>query len=170
MTMTVRLYDGGSEQGPLGQVILGNALMVLLLGIGTTACWLVSPAFGIAYLIISTGSVYGLLRRLVCTRCYYYGKRCGAGWGLLASWFFSRRPLDEFSDNPGVRLAPLVYGGITLVPLVVSVGLLIRGATTALVILPALLLALGFYSSGPGRRRACSACKMRLVCKGSMVK
>lgn len=170
MEKSVQLYDEGLEKYPLRDVILGNATFAALLAAGTASCWLISPVFGVAYLVVFAALTYGLLRRLTCTRCYYFGKRCGSGWGLLSSACFSRRPLEEFNESPGVKLAPLVYGLMMLVPLIALAVLISQHATTTLLVLLAFLLAMAFHSSGPGRRRSCSACKMRLFCKGSAAK
>lgn len=162
-----QLYEGGAEQYPVRDVILSNVLFGSLLVAGTAACWLIAPAFGIVYVIVFSSLTYAVLRRLTCTRCHYFGKRCGSGWGLLASLWFSRRPIEEFNDSPGVRLAPLVYGLMVLVPLIALVILLVQHATTTPLLLLALLVSLAFYSTGPGRRRACAVCRMRLFCRGS---
>jgi len=118
MKKSVQLYDAGLEEYPLRDVILSNIAFAALLAAGTIVCWLVSPAFGVAYLVVFAALTYGLLRRLTCTRCYYHGKRCGSGWGLLSAMCFGRRPLEEFNESPGVKLAPLVYGLMMLVPLI----------------------------------------------------
>ncbi len=161
------LYEGAVEQYPVRGVVLSNVLFASLLVAGTAACWLIAPEFGIVYLVVFSALTYAVLRRLTCTRCHYFGKRCGSGWGLLASMWCSRRPIEEFNDSPGVRLAPLVYGLMILVPLFALGILLAQHATTTPLLLLALLISLAFYSAGPGRRRACAVCKMRLFCKGS---
>ena len=170
MEKSVQLYDAGLEKYPLRDVILSNVAFGALLAAGTASCWLLSPAFGVAYFVVFAALTYGLLRRLTCTRCYYYGKRCGSGWGLLSAMCFGRRRMEEFNESPGVKLAPLVYGLMMLVPLIALAVLISQHATTTLLVLLAFLLAMAFYTSGPGRRRSCSACKMRLFCKGSAAK
>lgn len=167
---SVELYEPGLESYPIRDVILGNLVMAALIAVGTIACWLVSPVLGVLYVVFSVVMVYGVLRRLICTRCYYFGKRCGTGWGKLAATWCTRGTLEEFNESPGTRLAPLVYGLVTLIPLVALVVLLLHGASSALLVLLAFILGVGFYSSGPGRRRACSVCKMRSFCKGCAAK
>jgi len=170
MSKPVQLCESGLESYPVRDAILCNAVMAALIAAGTIACWLLSPVLGGLYVTFSVLMVYVVLRRLVCTRCYYYGKRCGAGWGLLASKWFARGSMEEFNENAGTRIAPMVYGLVTLVPIIAITLLLVRGATTLHVVLLAVVLAIGFYSSGPGRKTSCSRCKMRLFCKGSMAK
>jgi hypothetical protein len=166
----VQLCDSGVESYSVRSVVFANLMMTALIAAGTIACWLLSPVLGGLYVTFSVLMVYVVLRRLVCTRCYYYGKRCGAGWGLLASAWFRRRSIEEFNENAGTRLAPMVYGLVMLVPLIALAVLLVRDATTLHLILLAVILAIGFYSSGPGRKKSCFSCKMRLFCKGSMAR
>jgi len=170
MSKSVQYYDVGLECYPRRDAVLCNLVMAVLIAAGTIACWLISPVIGGSYLAFSVVMIYVVLRWLVCTRCYYYGKRCGAGWGLLASALFPRGRPEEFNDNAGIRLAPVVYGLVMLVPLIALGVLLVRDAKTSLIILLAVILSVGFYSSGPGRKRSCVACKMRLFCRGSMAK
>jgi len=170
MKKSVQLYDDGLDEYPLSDVVLGNLSMVVIIAAGTIACWLISPGFGVAYAITSMVMVYVVLRRLVCRNCHYFGKRCGTGWGLLAARWFSRGRIEDFNSSQGVRMAPLVYGLMMLVPLIALVVVMLGGPTTSAVILLAILLAMSFLSAGPGRRRACSVCKMRLFCKGSAAK
>lgn len=170
MSNAVQLYDAGVEEYPLRGVILNNIAFASVLVAGTIACWLISPVFGIVYLVTFAVLVYGVMRRITCTRCYYYGKRCGSGWGLLAARCFKRGNIEDFNQGPGAKLAPLVYGLMILVPLVALALLMAQGFTTTVVVLVAFLLGMAFYNSGPGRRRVCSVCKMRTVCPGSAAK
>ena len=170
MKKVVQLYEAGLEEYPVRDVIAGNLAMTALIVAGTLACWFVSPLFGIAYAVLAVFMVYFVMRRLVCTHCHYFGKRCGTGWGVLAAMWFARGRIEEFNTSVGVRLAPVVYGLMALLPLVAITVALLGGPTSSKLLVLGLLLALSFYSMGPGRRRSCSVCKMRLFCKGSAAK
>ena len=170
MKKVVQLYEAGLEEYPVRDVIAGNLAMTALIVAGTLACWFISPLFGIAYAVLAVFMVYFVMRRLVCTRCHYFGKRCGTGWGVLAAMWFARGRIEEFNTSAGVRLAPVVYGLMALLPLVAIAVALMGGPTSSKLVVLGLLLALSFYSMGPGRRRTCSVCKMRLFCKGSAAK
>ena len=170
MKKVVQLYEAGLEEYPVRDVIAGNLAMAALIAAGTLACWFISPPFGIAYAALSVVMVYVVMRRLVCTRCHYFGKRCGTGWGVLAAMWFTRGRIEQFNESAGARLAPVVYGLMALLPLIAITVALLGGATSSKLIVLGLLLALSFYSMGPGRRLSCSVCKMRLFCKGSAAK
>ena len=42
----MRIHDEGIECFPLPRIVLGNALMLLWIGLGTIACWFISSLFG----------------------------------------------------------------------------------------------------------------------------
>ena len=170
MKKAVRLYDVGLERYPLRDVVLGNASMAALIAVGTVACWLISPWFGITYAVVTVVMVYYVMRRLVCRNCDYFGKRCATGWGLLAAKWFTAGDIEDFNSSPGVKIAPLVYGLMVLVPLLALILLMLDGSTTRTVMLLASLIVLALYSTVFGRRRSCSVCRMRLFCMGSAAK
>ena len=170
MKKSAQLYDAGLDSYPLSMVVGGNIAMAGLIAAGTLSCWLISPYFGAAYAITSVIVVYFALRRLVCRNCYYFGKRCGLGWGQLAAVWCSRGRIEDFNDSQGLKIAPLVYGLLMLVPLIALVVVVLDTPTTTSLVLLAILLGLSLFSAGPGRRRACSVCRMRLFCKGSAAK
>ncbi len=104
-----------------------------------------------------------LLKKHICSGCYYYGKTCHLGWGKLAACLF---PRDSGRRDTGVRLA---WFYVASPPLFVLVGLLV-GAL--LPVSPSHWATLGAYValnalSFPVRRRGCGQCAMRAVCPGS---
>jgi hypothetical protein len=111
-----------------------------------------------------------VLRKLVCTNCYYYGKRCASGWGKLSALMFKQGDIERFNDSVGVKLAPAIYGLLTLVPLVLGTIAAVRDFSVVKVIVLAALLLLGFYSGAISRNKSCSQCKMRDYCRGSLAK
>jgi len=91
------------------------------------------------YLIISyktnLGLVYGaywvfslcvLLPLIRCTKCYYYGKRCNTGWGLLAGFAFPKGEQEYF--QAGYALTFLMWP-LRLLPIFVGLQNLIGGLT-----------------------------------------
>lgn len=114
--------------------------------------------------------VYVVLRKLVCTNCYYHDKWCDSGWGKLSAKLFKKGKIGDFNESVGIKLAPLTYGLLTIVPLVliiISVIQVFSWYKTGVLIL---LLLVSFYSGGISRKTTCSQCKMRLICPGSAVK
>lgn len=166
----IRLYEDGVECHPVGTIIFGNLMMALWIALGTIACWFVHPYAAWAYLATALVTVGLALRKLVCTNCYYYGKRCATGWGKLSALLFRKGPIENFSTSVGIKVAPLTYGLLSLVPLVLVIAAMLWGFTWAKLAVLLALLGVSFYSGAIARRKACAGCKMSTICPGSAVK
>ena len=162
-----RIYEQGLEEFPKSGIIFGNLLMLLWIALGTAACWFLYPLAGRIYLVVAVSLVFLVLRWLVCTNCYYYGKWCPIGWGKLAALLFKQGSIEKFSKSPGVKLAPVVYGLLSLVPLIFIIVALVKEFTAPKIIVLVLLLAVSYYSAVGNRRKSCSNCKMRTICPGA---
>jgi hypothetical protein len=170
MAQDVALNEKGAERYPMSRVIFGNIIMILWIVVGTIAVWFFSPVVATVYLIVAVMTVYFILRKLVCTNCYYYDKWCSFGWGKLAAALFKRGKIEEFSESIGVRLAPIVYGLLTVFLLIVVLVVLIGEFDFYKLAVLGILLFFAVYSGSVSRRSACESCKMNTVCKGSAVK
>jgi hypothetical protein len=164
----IDIFKQGLEEHPKTTVILGNLVMALWIALGTIACWLLYPLIGWIYLAAALIMVGVVLRKLVCTNCYYYGKWCGLGWGKLAALFFKEGDMEKFSTSIGVKLAPITYGLLSLIPIVLVVISIVMEFTAFKVVVLALLLLVSFYSGFLSRKKGCANCKMKLACPGSV--
>jgi len=170
MKTETKIYEQGVEEYPKAGIILGNILMLLWIALGTIGCWFLFPLAAwlyLAFVIIMIGIV---LRKLLCTNCYYYNKWCCMGWGKFSALLFKEGNIEKFNKNIGQKLAPATYGILTLLPLILIVISLIQGFTLSKIVVLFLLLLVSFYSGTISRRKTCAKCKMRLMCKGSAVK
>jgi hypothetical protein len=170
MAQEVKLNEKGKEQYPMSRVVLGNVLMILWIVVGTIAVWFLSPLAATLYLIVAVITVYFILRKLVCTNCYYYDKWCSLGWGKLAAALFKQGRIEEFNESIGLRLAPIVYGLLTIFPLVVVLVAIIAEIDFYKIAVLVILLFFSVYSGSISRKSACASCKMNTMCKGSAVK
>ncbi|MCP4580272.1 MAG: hypothetical protein GY839_01545 [candidate division Zixibacteria bacterium] len=66
-------------------------------------------------------SLFVLLPLIRCTKCYYYGKRCNTGWGLLAGFAFPRGEQVYFQSGYALtfllwplRFLPVAIGLLNL--------------------------------------------------------
>jgi hypothetical protein len=178
MTSEVKLNEKGKERFSLSHVIVGNIIMIIWLTLGSTAVWFFSQTYfpvyaafiAVVYLCIALLLVYIVLRKIVCTNCYYYDKWCSLGWGKLAALLFKQGKLEQFNESVGLKLAPLIYGILTIIPfilIIISLVVLFDFYKIGVLIL---LIIFSGYSAGLGRKIACSSCKMNTYCKGSVVK
>ena len=167
MKKGVRIYKQGLESFPLSRIIFANVLILVWIVLGTIACWFVYPVAAWIYLAAALIMIFVVLRKLVCTNCYYYGKRCALGWGKISALFFNPGSIEEFTTCAGIKAAPITYGLLTLIPLVLCIIALVQAVTVLKVVVLVLLLAVSVYSGAISRKVACTNCKMRLICPGS---
>ena len=170
MEKEIKIYKEGLEEYPKSSMILGNFLMLLWIALGTIACWFLFPLVAWIYFVFAIMMVFVVLRKLVCTHCYYYGKWCHIGWGKLSALLFKKGDIEKFSTSVGIKIAPFVYGSLTLIPLVLLIISMFDEFTLFKLSIPVLLLLVGFYSGTIGRKKSCAKCKMRLICPGSAIK
>ena len=93
MADKVKIYEKGLEESPKGCILFGNLVMLLWFALGAIACWYFHPVAAWVYLAFAIIMVYIVLRKLVCTNCYYYDKWCGLGWGKLSALMFKKGKL-----------------------------------------------------------------------------
>ena len=158
------------EEYPKSWIISGNLMMILWIALGTIACWLFYPIIGLVYLAFAIKMIYVVLRRLVCTNCYYYDKWCSMGWGKLSAVFFKKGNTEDFKTSTGIKLAPLTYGLLSIIPVILIIVSTIHKFSISRIVVLILLLLISFYSGTISRKKACRECKMRLMCPGSAVK
>ena len=170
MSEQANLFEDGLEQHPLRRIIVGNLAMLLWFALGALACSYFYPILGLVYLVVAFVLVYVVLRKLVCVNCYYYDKWCGIGWGKLSAIMFKKGNLELFPTSIGLKLAPVTYGLLMIIPLVLLSVSIIQGFSWYKIVILILLLLVSLYNSGVGRRVLCSHCKMNLICPGSAVK
>lgn len=107
-----------------------------------------------------------LLKKHVCSGCYYYGKRCHLGWGKLAACMV---PVDSGSYQLSTRLTLFyILTPPTFLVAGLAVGFLLHPGVVHWVLLGAFVVCngLAFGLRKPG----CSRCAMRKVCPGSAAK
>jgi len=166
----VKIYEQGIEQFGLKSIIFGNLAMMVWIGLGTACCWFFHPIAAWIYLAVALLMVFVVMRRLVCVNCYYYGKRCPIGWGNVAAAMFKQGSIDKFGTGIGVKLAPMSYGLLSLIPIGFVIAAMVQHFQVAQPIVLVLLLAISAYSGSIGRRKSCVNCKMRYACPGCAVK
>ncbi len=170
MKPSVQLYVDGLEAYPIGRIVLANIIMILWIALGSLASATVWPVAGWIFLIYAVFMVYFVMRKLVCTNCYYYDKWCNIGWGKLAARLFRQGNIEHFASCRGIKIAPFFYASLTVIPLILLVIALIQQFTFTRLLILILLVGIGFYSGAVSRARACAQCKMRFICPGSAAK
>ena len=107
-----------------------------------------------------------LLKKHICSGCYYYGKTCHLGWGKLAAYMF---PKDSGNLLLGTRLT-LVY--VLSPPIFLALALLIGwwlhpGMWHWVFLSVYVVLTILTF---PVRKKGCAECALREICPGSAVR
>ena len=166
------LYKNWLEDYPNTMVVLTNVLLLLWFGFaayGMSALKLGRlSVFSIVYLLFAFLMLGFVLRKHLCTHCYYYGRWCGTGWGKLSLCLFKEK---SGNYELGRKLAGLTWGLLTIVPIVaIPVAMFLHREF----LLPGGISLTGFLAvmvvNQLGRKRGCAQCKMRYICKASAAK
>jgi len=167
-----KLYEKGLENYPKTAVVLTNVLLLLWFGFaayGMSALRFAGlPIISIIYLLFAFLMLGFVLRKHLCTHCYYYNKLCGTGWGKLSSHLFGEK---SGNYELGVKLAGLTWGLLMIIPIIaIPVAMFLHREF----LLPGGICLAGFLAimviNQLGRKKGCAQCKMRYICKASAAK
>ncbi len=167
---TKELYKNGFEEYPYSIVISQNLFFLLYFGTGFTGILSLKifeiPLISILYAIFIVVMLLFVLRKHLCTNCYYYGKRCSTGWGKLSSLMFKEK---SGNYKLGIKLAGITWGLATLIPIIgIIISLMLNFTMYRLILLGLfiLLTPINFIS----HKNSCKRCKMKNICLASMAK
>ncbi len=165
-----KLYKEGFENYPIGCVIRQNIFFLAYFGIGLIGMLplqiLGFPIISALYALFLILMLLFVLRKHLCTHCYYYGKLCSTGWGKLSALMFKKK---SGNYQLGVKLAGITWILATTIPIVgIILALFLDYSSSNLIflILFILLSPVNFIS----HKKACEKCKMRFICPASMTK
>ena len=165
-----KLCKEGFEDYPIGCVIGQNILFLAYFGIGFIGMLPLRifgfPIISVLYTLFLIIMLLFVLRKHLCTHCYYYGKLCSTGWGKLSALMFGK---NSGNYRLGVKLAGVTWILVTAIPIVgIILALILEYSPSNLtfLILFILLTLVNFVS----HRKACEKCKMRFICPASMAK
>ena len=164
------LYKKGTKKYPLAFVIGQNVFLLVYFGIGFLSMLSLQvygfPILSVFYVFSLAIMLLFVLRKHLCTHCYYYGKRCNTGWGKLSSFMFKK---ESGNYQLGIKLANITWALAILIPIIGSILALVLNYS-----LFTLSLLFLFVSLTPINlvihKKACEKCKIRFICPVSMAK
>lgn len=167
-----KLFDNGIEQAEKSYVIFENILIGLMVLLGYIGMYPLKifgiHLFSIMYLVFIIIMLVFVLRKHLCTQCYYYGKLCHCGWGKLSSGIYEKESGRQ-----------LLGGKLALFTWAVLMGMPVLGMTAVVLLKKAALMQeLIFFVpfvillavNGYLHKKDCTECKMRYICPGSAAK
>ncbi|MDP6627155.1 MAG: hypothetical protein QGG50_04570 [Methanopyri archaeon] len=151
------------EDYPLTTVIVAFVLTLSIYGLGAFIVAPMGTAVVAVYLLYCASLELMLLRK-ACPDCWYYGRRCGFGKGLLAARLFPKGDPQRMAERE-VTIKDLVPDFlVTLGPLLVGAVLLYMAFSWRVVGLLLILVVLAFPCTGMLRgTMVCPHCKQREI-------
>jgi len=165
-----KLFDKGVEGFSLYRVIGQNIFFIVYFTIGAIGLWPIqmygTPLISIAYILFLIVMILFVLRKHLCTKCYYYGKLCSTGWGKLSAWIFEK---NSGNYRFGVKLATVTWTLAMLIPITGMVLIMVVDFSYSVMIILAVFIVLTFLNFFT-HRDACKKCKMKFICPASISK
>ena len=167
-----KLYENGLENYPKPTVFLTNALLLLWFGCAAYGMSKIEfaglPIISILYLLFVLVMLGFVLRKHLCTHCYYYDSWCGSGWGKLSARLFKQK---SGKYELGIKLAGMTWGLLTIIPVIfipltmfLHKEFIISGGISLACFLVIMVI------NQFGKKKGCLQCKMRYLCKASASK
>jgi hypothetical protein len=124
--------------------------LIVLAQLGTWA-W-------VGYLALYLLEVAAVLA-FACTRCCYYGKACGTGYGKLAALFFKKGNEEEFHKAASHKVAGILMFVTSPLPILGGIASLIVGFSVYRLLLFLVLIGLTVAGFVTRPRLVCGHCK-----------
>ena len=165
------IYEAGIAEFDKKGIVTANIMIIIWLALGIYAAYLFYPAAGIVYGLFVALMFMVVMRKGLCTKCWYYGKRCALGWGIYTAKLFKKDDESKFEGCSASKFAPFLWMTVSILP----VALILASAYfefSYFKIILAIILVMFVLISGNRKTReiSCEKCKMRYLCSGSAAK
>ena len=154
------MENGCYENYPLWMVILSNALSISIYILGAFILYGLGIIFSVLYLVFCLVMEIRLMKK-GCVNCYYYGKTCAFGKGLLSSYFFKRGNPELFTQKNVSWYTVLPDFLVFLFPLAGGIIILINKFSWIILLLMIIILILGSGGNAFIRSFTCKHCRQR---------
>ena len=151
------------EHFPAWMVLVSNLVSVSLYLLGFFILGSVSWIIAGLYLIYIAALEFRLLRNH-CTDCYYYGRVCGFGKGIVSSWFFKKGDGEGFCNHKITWKEMIPDMMVSVIPVIAGIVLMIIDFKFSM--LAAVVLILFLTTTGNSFVRSkivCKYCKQREI-------
>ena len=122
------------ENYPAGTICLSAALTILSYALGALIFYMMSGMLGAGYIILCIVSLL-VAMRYRCVYCYYYGKGCYTGLGIISKLFFKKGDSKEFKNPKNLIPAMIFSFAALLLPLIAGIYLLVTGFSLSILAL-----------------------------------
>ena len=153
------------EEYPIWMVLIFNLAVLLVYLAGAYILFKLSWITGIIYLVY----LFMLEIRLYkegCRYCYYYGKRCIKGRGLIAPIFFKKGNPKKFCEKKFTWKEFIPDLLVVVIPIMVGIALLVSRGFDWLILIALLYPVFTWFVVNPilYGKLACPHCKQGSIC------
>ena len=154
--MSEELY----ENYPFSTFCLASITSLLNFALGALIFYLIGGTLlGVAYFVIALMSIVPSMR-FRCAYCYYYGKRCSTGLGILAGFLFKKRDSGEFNNSKYVTPVAIISFSVLLLPIIAAIIFMLLDFSLNLLLLFLFYFIIAFVSGLLMRKNLiCKHCK-----------
>jgi len=153
------------EKYPLWMVFIYNIAMLLVYIAGAYIMFTLNWITGILYLIFLVFLEFSVYRE-GCRYCFYYGKRCVAGKGLIAPIFFKKGNPKKFCERElkWKDFIPQIL--VVAIPLIVGIALLISRGFDLIILIALIYPVFSWFCVNPiiYGKIACIHCRQGSIC------
>ncbi len=149
------------ERFPVWVVLVSTALSLLIYAIGVFIISKLSLFLMVLFIGYCIWLEFKVIRKS-CVSCYYYGKVCGFGKGVLCSLLFKKGDPKAFVEKEVSWMEMLPDFMVFIIPIIAGIRVLVREFTWIILVLMIVLLVLTFAGNALVRGQvACKHCKQR---------
>ena len=150
---------------PLWMVFAVNILMLTVYAAGAYILFTLGLVTGMLYvlfLLLLEVQVY----REGCVNCFYYGKRCAFGKGIIAAMLFKKGNPKKFCERE-IKFKDLIPQALViLIPVIIGIVLLVSRGFNLFILAAMLYPVISWFAVNPVvyGRLACPHCKQGSIC------
>jgi hypothetical protein len=146
------------EKYALKYVYISLAQTVISYTLGAILSFKQNITIGMIFLILCLVNII-ISMRFRCTYCWYYGKRCGSGFGWVASKLFKRQNPGEFEKKQNVIITASIGMVTTVYPILIGIILLIGNFSGIRLTILILYVIISIIPNFLFRPKMCADCK-----------
>jgi len=126
-------------------LIFGNLTIAFWVALGTISFWLTNTTLAWLFLAFSAFSILIVLRRQMCSSCYYC-KSCTKGFAKLSQLFIGKSHIPGISKGSEIGMAVFIYTILSVLPGSLLVSSILQEFSPVKLLLMIGLLSISIYN------------------------
>ena len=127
-------------------LIFGNLTIAFWVALGTISFWLTNTTLAWLFLAFSAFSILIVLRRQMCSSCYYC-KSCTKGFAKLSQLFIGKSHIPGIGKGSEIGMAVFIYTILSVIPGALLVSSILQEFSPLKLLLMMCLLSISTYNA-----------------------